>query len=186
MVRFHFLHIIIGMIVICAGVLACQSARPPETAENLYSQMTQQNVIEFYEFPQALKSIKGRYSGSIIENKRDTLRLIYSYPNLADKKNRYRMYTIGDNHGNLWTLAQEEEDKYKLYRHNSNKVVTTTADYIKAFCGGGTFPAEMVIIFSLIINSMATKKDEMVSVNSIIKMALLVFFIGGCVGISVM
>lgn len=169
------------MIVICAGVLACQSARPPETAENLYNQqMTQQNVIEFYEFPQALESIKGRHSGTIIENKTDTLKLICSYPNLADEKNRYPMYVIGDNHGNLWSLTQENPNKYKLRRLNA---VITTPNYIQAFCRGATFPAQMVIIFSVIINSMATKKEEIISVNSIIKMTLLVFIVGGCIGL---
>ena len=85
MVKKTFLHIIITVVITCAGLLACQNARPPVSAEDLYcSQMTQKNTIEFYQFPQALESIKGRHSGTIFANEKDTLQLLCSYPNLAD------------------------------------------------------------------------------------------------------
>lgn len=184
MVKKSILHFIIGMIVTCAGLLACQNARPPESAERLYSQMTQQNVIEFHEFPQALKSIQGRHSGTIIANEKDTLQLVCSYPNIADEMNRYPMYVICDNHGNLWNLIQEKKGKYKLYRHQEDTI--TSHDYIKAFCGGGVYLEMMLAMFIIVINCAATSKEELLTVNEIIKLALLVFFIGGCLGVAMM
>ena len=186
MVRKSILHFIIGMIVTCAGFLACQTARPPESAERLYSQMTQQNVIEFQEFPQALESIKGRHNGTILANEKDTLQLICSYPNIADEKNRYPMYFICDNHGNSWNLVQEEQGKYKLYRHQKEDIITLH-DYIKHFCGGGVYLVAVLLpLLILGIISTADPKEKQLTVKEVIGLALLVFFFGGCIGLALM
>ena len=90
-----------------------------------------------------------------------------------------------DNHGNYWTLVQEKQGKYKLYRQDA-VIPDKGVDMIEAFCQGGVFPAWVVIMLSIIINCAATTKEEKVSINSVIKATLLMFFIGGCFGILTM
>ena len=180
MVRHITLQNIIGMIVVLAGLLACQNARPPESAENLYNHMQQENVIKFDEFPQAFRYMKGQHNGTIYANERDTLQLVCSYPNLADEKNRYPLYFMQDNHGRSWSLVKQEKGKYKIYRLEPD----AEKDYIGAFCGRGSYVAWMVFMFIIIINAAATKEKERISVNSIIKLVILAFIIGGASGIA--
>lgn len=180
MVRHITLQNIIGMIVVLAGLLACQNARPPESAERLYNHMQQENVIKFDEFPQAFRYMKGQHNGIIYANERDTLQLVCSYPNLADEKNRYPLYFMQDNHGRSWSLVKQEKGKYKIYRLEPD----AEKDYIGAFCGGGVYLAVMALMFIFTKNAMAIKKEEQLSVNSVIKLVILAFILGGAAGIA--
>ena len=173
-------HIIVTVIVI-AGLLACQNARPPVSAENLYSLMNHQEMIEFYEFPEAFKSIEGRNNGIIFANERDTLQLVCSYPNLSDEVNRYPFYVIRDNHENYWTLFQEETGKYKIYR--KDVVEITPLQWIKSFCRGGVTVVGMFIMFVIMHNASATTEKERISINGFLKLAIFAFLFGGCLGL---
>ena len=171
---------IIIVMVIFAGLLACQNTSPP--IESLYNQMTQENIIEFYGFPEALKSIEGEKTGIILANEKDTLQLVSCYPNMADTENRYPQYLLADNHNNWWTLTREG-DMYKLYNHT---LVVPQKNWVKPFCGGGVYFAIMLAIFLFFKNFTATNEKEKISINNIIKLILLAFFIGGCVGLAIM
>ena len=187
MVKKFLSHIIVIVIVI-AGLLACQNARPPVSAENLYGLMTHQNMIEFYEFPEAFKSIEGQHSGIIFANEKDTLQLVCSYPNLADEVNRYPFYVIKDNHENYWTLFQES-GKYKIYRKDAQEATVKDAEestvpiWIKSFCTCGITVVWMFMMFVIVYNVSAVTEKEKLSVNDIIKLGIFAFLIGGCWGL---
>ena len=163
---------IIIVMVIFAGLLACQNTSPP--IESLYNQMTQENIIEFYGFPEALKSIEGEKTGIILANEKDTLQLVSCYPNMTDTENRYPQYLLADNHNNWWTLTREG-DMYKLYNHS---FVVPKGNWVKPFCGTGAFFVAWMLI---VLFATSPKK---LSVNDIIKLILIAFFIGGCIGLA--
>jgi len=179
MARKIILHIIVTVIVI-AGLLACQNARPPVSAENLYSLMNHQEMIEFYEFPEAFKSIEGRHEGIIFANERDTLQLVCSYPNLADEVNRYPFYVIRDNHENYWSLFQEETGKYRIYRESA---VEVSPQKWESFCRGGAAVVWMLLIIVIMHNTSATTEKERLSINGFLKLAIFAFLFGGCLGL---
>lgn len=166
---------IIIVMVIFAGLLACQNTSPP-TVESFYKRMTQENIIESYGFPEALKSIEGERTGTILANEKDTLKLISCYPNMADKENRYPQYLLADNHNNWWTLTREG-DLYKLYNHS---LVVPQKNWVRPFCATGVF----FVAWFLIILLFATDAIKKMSVNDIIKLTILAFVLGGFVGIA--
>lgn len=126
----HFMQNIIWMIVVLAGVLACQSARVPKSPRGFYNLMLKTNqdkVLVLKEFPEALKPMEHLYRGNILTMGKDTLQLVCSFPNLSDTLNRYPFYFMRDNHGNYWTMFHEDDDKYHIYRENSD----IAKDYFK-------------------------------------------------------
>lgn len=180
--------IIIGLIMI-ASLMACQSVRPPVQTGALYTLMTQQDNIEFNEFPVALESMRGHQNCTIYANEKDTLQLVCSYPNMADKKNRYPLYYMADNHGNSWTLVQEGKEgngKYKIHRLDQRDEKEIITEWVQAFCGGGVALAWIIAFILLMVNLTADNEKEQVSLNNVIKLILLAFFIGGCGGLCLM
>ena len=176
--------IIIGLIMI-ASLMACQSVRPPVQTGEMYNLMTQQDNIQLNEFPVALESMRGRHDCIIYANEKDTLQLVCSFPNSADTKNRYPLYYMEDNHGNCWTMAQEKENKYKIHRQNPRDSKEIIKEWVQAFCGGGVAIACFIAYILMMINIIADDKER-ISVNNVIKLILLAFFLGGCIGICIL
>ena len=172
--------LIIAIVVIMAGILACQNAGPPASAERLYSVMTRQNVVELSQFPPAFAAVENRNNGIIFTSKRDTLRFVCSYPAPADKKNRYPFYVVQDNHNHYWTLIQKEPDKYEIYRLND----AMEKHYFKSFCASG---ASLLVIGIFVIVMMVVRGDEEkkkpLDPKTVAKILVGFFILGGIIGL---
>jgi len=113
----------IGMIVV-SGLLACQNANPLESAEAFYELMLateKGDNLVLNHFPKVLKPMEHLYQGNIFKTEKDTLQLVCSYPNQNDTVNRYPFYFMRDNHGNYWSMFHEKDDRYHIYREDSEK-----------------------------------------------------------------
>lgn len=121
------LHIIITVIVICAGALACQNARPPippkapEELLDIMVNMNPQKPIRFGGIPEALERMNYISDGDTIFTtpKKDTVILVTKFPNPVDKKNRYNTffikYTNGEKWLYWWIFREGKEEIYYLY-----------------------------------------------------------------------
>jgi len=176
---------VIMCVIMIASLMACQRVSPPGNPEQMYNLMTQQNTIELSEFPVALESMRGRHDCIIYANEKDTLQLVCSYPNLVDEKNRYPLYYMADNHGNSWTMVQDEGEKYKIQRQDPRDEEEIIKEWVQAFCGGGVAIACFIAYILMMINIIADDKER-ISVNNVIKLILLAFFLGGCIGICIL
>ena len=147
------------MIVVLAGVLACQSARVPKSPRGFYNFMLRANhnkVLVLKEFPEALKSMEHLYQGDILTMGKDTLQLVCSFPNLSDTVNRYPFYFMRDNHGNYWTMFHEEDGKYRIYREDTEVAKNYFKDMQEALDAkwfeshhiGGAFFNKKIIVFN--------------------------------------
>jgi len=173
------LKFIIIIVIVMTGVLACQNARQPASAESLYSMMTKQDVIEFYQFPPAFQSIQGQSTGVILANEKDTLQLVCSYPNSEDTKNRYPFYVLKDNHENCWTIIQEEPSKYKIYRLDQVK----KKKWVKSFFSTGASVTLMVMYVIAVMILGTPPERQTLDKESIIRLLISAFIAGGILGL---
>jgi len=179
MKKIFFSHII-AIVVIIAGILACQNAGPPASAERLYSVMTRQNVVELSQFPPAFAAVENKSTGIIFTSKRDTLRFVCSYPAPANRKDHYPFYVIQDNHNHYWTLIQKDPDKYEIYRLND----AMEKHYFKSFCASG---ASLLVIGIFVIVMMVVRGDEEkkkpLDPKTVAKILVGFFLLGGIIGL---
>ena len=95
-----------------------------QTAAGFYRRMTVMKPNQqwiFNDFPKHLQKVSSIRKGEIISSGADTLSLVCCFPNQADTVNRYLFYILKDNHGNVWSLFHEEDDKFHLYREDPKK-----------------------------------------------------------------
>ena len=173
---------IIMVMVIFAGLLACQNTSPPE---NLYINIKYHNVYEYNQIPEPLKSIEDVGNGIVFANEKDTLQVIcsyqdtlgfnYHYPNVTNER---PLFLLGDNHGNLWTVSENKDGKCKFIHQNPVAV----RQWIKAFLSTG-IAAVWIIFFFMIMTFSYFIYERKLNLNDIIKLFILAFFIGGCIGI---
>lgn len=178
-----FVRNIIMSVVIFAGLLACQrNTSPPE---NLYINIKYHNVYEFRQVPPPLKSVDD--DGIIFANDKDTLQVICAYPeedtlgyksyhpNAANEK---PLLLMGDNHGNLWTVTEGKNGMCKVIRQNPVAV----RQWIRAFLSSG-IAAVWIIFFFMLMVFAPVVYERKYSMNDVIKLFILAFLIGGCIGI---
>ena len=184
----RFLRNIIMVLVIFAGLLACQQNTSPP--ENLYINVKYHNVFEYHKVPEPLASVESLDNGIILANEKDTLQVIcsysdleandalgrnYNYPNVTGEK---PLLLMGDNHGNLWTVTVGKDGMCKIIRQNPVAV----RRWIKAFLSSGIAAVWMIFFFMLMVLAPVIHERKY-NVNDAIKLFVLSFLIGGCIGI---
>jgi hypothetical protein len=133
----NYLRTAIGMIVVAAGLLACQNASYSNLNSDaeFYELMNSLEANEYAvlnRFPDALGPMMYVAKGNILITGEDTVQLINAYPNLLDEENRYKIYFMRDNHDNFWKFLRIG-DKYILYRIESTRAKKLLGEYDNLF-----------------------------------------------------
>ena len=119
--------VIISLVVILAGSLACQNARKEKTVshniptEKLIELMYEREEIVLDGYPEALEPMRYLHHGVVTATDKDTIFLICSYPDTADP-DRTPFHFLKDNHFNYWTMFKIQygkRSKWALKKENS-------------------------------------------------------------------